>query len=229
MDKNSLRYGTFGVIAFMLLIGGAILVTKFTGFTVANSTPTASPARVAAVATPVIAPITATISRPSPTATSTIKVYIIGAVSNPGVYIMRPTDRIEDVITQAGGFTAEADQSRLNLAQRLQDEMQIVVPVRPTPGATPPPGGVSLPSDTANQGTPAKGKGATPTRTPGKMNINTASAADLESLPGIGEILAQRIVEYRTKNGPFKVLNDLKKVQGVNNSTLEKIKDQVIF
>jgi competence protein ComEA len=143
---------------------------------------------------------------------------------------MGPDDRVEDLVIKAGGFTPDSDPSRLNLAVKLHDEMQVVVPARSPSGTASPSGGITLaPDSVANQATTTKGKGATPTPTPGKMNINTASADELENLPGIGEVLAQRIVEYRTKNGPFKMLIDLKKVQGVTNATLDKVKDLIIF
>lgn len=217
---------TWFFVLFMLLVGAGILITKTTGFSFNNPTPTAVAAK-AATPKPDTPHATRT-TPPTPTIDPTIKVYVTGEVLKPDVYVMRSGDRIEDAINLAGGFTGDADKTRLDLAQRVKDEMHIVVPAKVAPGTPSPPGGITLPAGTMAQTSPGKAA-ANPTRTPGKINLNTASAADLESLPGIGEVLAQRIVEYRTKNGPFKVLDDLKKVQGVNKATLDKIKDLVTF
>ncbi len=228
--RQRVKISSLVFIAFMAIIGSALLITKISGFNLNNATPTALAARIA---TPDATTLRAT-RTPPPTNTpdSTLKIYITGEIKKPGVYVMRPGDRLEDAINQAGGFTDEADQTHLDLAQRVKDEMKIVVPVRATAGATPAQAGVILPGGNAGQPTSAAGAGkptATATRTPGKINLNTASQADLESLPGIGEVLAQRIIEYRTTHGPFKTLDDLKKVQGITKATQDKIKDQVTF
>ena len=138
-----------------------------------------------------------------------IKVHVTGAVANPGVYSFRDGDRVEDAIQAAGGALSGADLSGLNLAQRLRDEGYIVVTmpgVAPGPDATPTTPGIS---------------------STGKVNINTASAKALEALPGIGATYAQRIVEYRTKNGAFQRPQDLMDDKIIPSATYDKIKDLI--
>jgi competence protein ComEA len=138
-----------------------------------------------------------------------IKVYVTGAVVSPGVYSFRDGDRVEDAIQAAGGALGGADLSGLNLAQRLRDEGYIVVTM---PGATP--------GADASSITP----GISPT---GKVNINTATAKELETLPGIGATYAQRIVDYRTRNGAFQRPQDLVEDKIVPSATYDKIKDLI--
>ncbi len=221
------KLGTLIFLFFMLIIGGAILISRFTGLPTSTLNNSASNALAARSPGPKVGTITPTphlILVPTPTIDPTIKVFVTGEVANPGVYIMKTGDRVEDAIEKAGGFTEKADEEALDLAQRVKDEMKIVVPVLPAASATPQPGGITLP--------PTE-KALTPTGkisvTPGKVNVNTASQAELESLPGIGPVLAQRIIDYRAKNGPFKTLDELRKVQGLTRTVLDKIKDRVIF
>jgi competence protein ComEA len=134
-----------------------------------------------------------------------LKVYVTGGVLHPGVYSFKDGDRVEDAIEAAGGLAEGADATRLNMAQRLRDEGQIVVPLK---SDTPIPGSAS----------PAQA---------GKVNINAASAAQLEALPGIGDTYAQRIVEHRTKNGPFQKTTDLVDKKLIPQSTFEKIRDLI--
>jgi competence protein ComEA len=138
-----------------------------------------------------------------------LKVFVAGAVANPGVYSFRDGDRIEDAIKAAGGALPGADLSGLNLAQRLRDEGYITVP---TPGATP----------GAAAGATSPGASSS-----GKVNINTASVAELDALPGIGAAYAQRIVDYRAKNGPFQRTQDLVDAKIVPSSTYDKVKDLI--
>ncbi|UCC78166.1 MAG: ComEA family DNA-binding protein [Anaerolineales bacterium] len=123
---------------------------------------------------------------------------------------------MEDAVAAAGGGAADADLSRVNLALRLRDEQQIYVPghaeaVTPVLPTAPP-----LTSSTHTSRTPGQ-----------KININTASAAELEALPGIGPVLAQRIIDYRQANGPFGRLEDIKKVKGIGDKTFEDLKDLI--
>lgn len=137
-----------------------------------------------------------------------LKVYVTGEVATPGVYTLQENDRVEDAVRAAGGPAPEADLIKVNLAVRLRDQMQIHVPKKSTAG--------SGPTDPPSPNTPSK------------VNINTASAQDLDALPGIGPTISQRIVSYRQQNGPFKRLEDLKEAKLINNSTFEKIKDLVV-
>ncbi len=153
------------------------------------------------------------IIEPTPDPASTpgeIGVHVVGAVVNPGVYFLRQGSRVEDALEAAGGPTEEADLVRVNLAKRVYDEEQIYVPRL---GEENPP--LSPPS-TSSGG-----------QVGGKININTATAAELDTLPGIGPVLAQRIIDYRKANGPFAAIEDIKNVQGIGEGIFEEIKELI--
>jgi competence protein ComEA len=144
----------------------------------------------------------------SPSPAVTLIVDVAGAVRQPGVYEFAEGDRVIDAIERAGGPKPKADLSLLNLAAALTDGTQILVPTAGPPGAAPVPGD-------------------TPGSAAGLIDINTASATELETLSGIGEVLAATIVEYRDQNGPFASVDDLEDVSGIGPATLEEIRDQV--
>ncbi len=202
--------------AFVLLVIGVafgVLVSDRQ----ANRPPSPGAAGNGSKATP-----TATIA---PTLDLTIKVYITGEVLKPGVYQMQPGDRVLDAVRIAGGFSEWADQSRVDQALRVRDEQRIDIPRLPF---TPTP----LPAQTVGVGTPVAGppgQNAIPTASDSRINVNTASPAELDRLPGIGAVLSQRLVEYRAKIGPYRSLEDLQKVPGFTKSILEKIKDLITF
>lgn len=157
--------------------------------------------------------------RASPTATPvSLFVHVAGWVRRPGVYELREGARIIDALEMAGGPRPKADLTMLNLAAVLTDGQQIVVP-RPLPQAQPPPAAVS-PAGASVQGGVAAG-GTT------LVNVNTATAADLETLPGIGPVLAQRIVDFREQNGPFTAVDQLEEVSGIGPVTMEGLRDLV--
>lgn len=208
----------FCILAFLVGIGTLVSNLAARQSEKAAAVPTTGPGKntVAAKASPA-----ALTPQPGPTPDRIIKIFITGEVVHPGVYEMRDGDRIIDAVQVAGGFSAEADPDRIDQAQRVRDEMRIEIPRRvpsPQAGTSPDPG---LP--TAAQSV------ATASIPDGRVNINTASAADLDKLPGIGATLSQRIVDYRAKNGSFRSLDDVRKVPGLNNSIIEKIKDLIIF
>lgn len=144
----------------------------------------------------------------SPSPAVMLIVDVAGAVHQPGVYEFAEGDRVIDAIERAGGAMPKADLSLLNLAAPLTDGTQILVPKAGPPGAVVP-------------------GGAAPGSAGGLININTASATELEALPGIGEVLSATIVEYRTQNGPFASVEDLLDVSGIGPATLDEIRDQV--
>jgi competence protein ComEA len=143
-----------------------------------------------------------------------IFVHILGAVARPGLYELREGARGLDAVAAAGGFTAEADQSGLNLARFLSDGEQVVVPVV---GAAPPAGPPG--------GAPGGSTGATAVA--GKVNLNTADAAALETLPRVGPAMAARIIAWRTENGRFTAVEDLLSVTGIGDKTFEGLRDLV--
>lgn len=149
---------------------------------------------------------------PAPTATpATVTVYVSGAVVHPDVYTLPEGSRVKEAVEAAGGFAAQADRDRINLARRLHDEEQVYVP---RIGEESPP--VAPPATTGSASTSG-----------GMININTATAAELESLPGIGPTYAQRIIEYREQNGPFGRIEEIKQVRGIGEATFEGLKDQI--
>jgi len=149
----------------------------------------------------------------SPTSTpSSLFVHVAGWVRRPGVYELHEGDRVIDAIERAGGPKKGAELSGLNLAALLVDAQQVLVPRSAPAGADPaavPTGGVP---------------GTTGT---GLINVNTATADELETLPGIGEVLAATIITYREDNGPFTTVDQLIEVSGIGEVTLEEIRELV--
>jgi competence protein ComEA len=136
----------------------------------------------------------------------TVIVYISGAVRAPDVYELPSDARIKDLVLAAGGLTADADAERINLAERLKDSQHIHMPRQGEPAAED--DGAADSIDTAQ----------------GEMlDLNTASASDLEGLPGIGASLAERIVEFRASNGSLKSVDDLRNVKGIGPALFAKI------
>jgi competence protein ComEA len=138
-------------------------------------------------------------------------VDVAGAVRKPGVYEFGEGDRVIDAIRAAGGATHKARLDALNLAAPLTDGIQILVPTTAPAGAS-----------AATSGGGAPGTGTAPL-----INVNTASATELEALPGVGEVIGQAIVDYRTENGPFATVDDLLDVSGIGDATLAEIRDLV--
>ena len=156
------------------------------------------------------APTVITIHPPVPTATpAPILVYVTGAVHQPGTLHVLPSgSHVQDVIAAAGGVADLADTSRVNLAAILRDGDHIHVPL------------IHQDSDSA----------ALPTASGGnRVYVNTATAVELETLPGIGPMMALRIVAYRDVVGPFKNLDDLDNVSGIGQRTLAKLRGLVAF
>lgn len=141
-----------------------------------------------------------------------IFVDIKGEVKNPGVYQTKGGDRVKDAIDAAGGLTAEADSQKVNLAQRVEDQMVIVVPKIGEEGAAAIPAGAT--SKEASK--------------EGKVNINTATVEELKTLKGVGEKKAEAIIEYRKKNGSFKTKEDLMKVRGIGKKLFESFEERIV-
>lgn len=142
-----------------------------------------------------------------------IVVHVVGAVRKPGVYDFPDGARVVDAVKAAGGFTKRADRQQINLARPLVDGEQLVIPARG-----------SAASGAVGPGPTAGGTGAAGST---KVNINLATAADLETLPGIGPVLAERIVAYREQHGPFRSVTDLQKVSGIGPKIYEGLEPVV--
>lgn len=153
-------------------------------------------------------PVRLTILPPPPTATpgptathAPVRVYVTGAVNRPGVYELPWGAIARDAVLVAGGARASADLARVNLAHVLRDGDQIHVPE--------PEAEITLATST------------------GLVNINAATLEELDTLPGIGPGLAQRIIDYREANGPFATIEDIMDVSGIGPSTFERMKDRL--
>ena len=148
-----------------------------------------------------------------------IRVQVSGAVMSPGVYTMSEGDRVMDAVAAAGGVQPNANLSALNLARRIEDEAHYRIPfvdefVDETPPAT-----VQV-SATSSQARNDDGE-------PSPLDLNTATAGELETLPGIGPVMAERIIAYREANGRFSSVDDLDNVAGIGPKTLESLRPLV--
>ena len=148
-------------------------------------------------------------------------VDIKGEVLRPGVYEFSCESRIQEVIKKAGGFTEEADETKINLAQKITDQMQIIVPNLHSKQE----GGVT-------EGNSEKGNlsNTTPSNSKqGTVNINTATLEELQTIKGIGKKKAEAILQYRKEHGAFRTKEDLLQVKGIGKKALEAIESQVTF
>ena len=148
-------------------------------------------------------------------------VDIKGEVLRPGVYEFSCESRMQDLIKKAGGFTEEADETKINLAQKITDQMQIVVPNLHSKQE----GGVT-------EGNSEKGNlsNTTPSNLKqGTVNINTATLEELQTIKGIGKKKAEAILQYRKEHGAFRTKEDLLQVKGIGKKALEAIESQVTF
>ncbi len=158
-------------------------------------------------------------------ALNALKVYVSGAVVRPGVYTLQEGDRLEDAVDAAGGPTSGADLSAVNLALRIADERYYYIPELgelPPPAASPP---ISTEGSKFASGLPA---GEPAAGLPGGLiDLNTAPLSSLITLPGIGDVRGQSIIDYREQNGPFKLVSDVTRVPGIGKTTYENMQDLV--
>lgn len=224
-----LALGTFigvcALLAFWLLV-------RPSGPPLESSVPRVS-GTGAVVNAPTMAPV------PSPNAT--VKVHVTGSVKNPGVYELPSSARVVDAVMAAGGATTSADLQRINLAQTIIDAEQVFVPSRSMHSVSSPTVAPRLrPSRTTQP--PVTVPGATPPVDPlvtttvassgsssgsSKVNINTASTEQLDTLPGVGPSTAKAIITYRTQKGSFKRTSDLMNVPGIGPAKYDAMKSSV--
>lgn len=138
-------------------------------------------------------------------------VHVCGQVLHPGVYRLEEGQRIYEAIELAGGFTAEASRTWLNLAEKVADGMKLEVPD----------------DSQVQQWQQASMAGENPPAGSGKVNINTATREELMTLKGIGEARAEDIIRFREKQGYFQAIEDIMKVPGIKDAAFEKIKDEI--
>lgn len=147
----------------------------------------------------------------------TIFVDIVGAVNSPSMVEVGSKDRLQIAVDKAGGLTEKADRDSINLAQKLTDGAQYVIPKK----------GEEL---KINYSDNQKSEGSvknTVADSEGKVNINTADKDELKTLSGIGDVLAQRIIDYRNENNGFKSVDDINNVKGIGEKKFEEIKSEI--
>ena len=145
-------------------------------------------------------------------ARSVLVVHVVGEVQRPGLYRLRDGARIADAVHRAGGALRDADLAAVNLAAPLVDGIQVFVPSLVAVGAVVPAGGAS-----------SAGGGAAG----GLVSLSSATVAELDELPGVGPITAQKIIDYRTEHGPFASVDDLDAVPGIGPTRIEQLRELV--
>ncbi len=155
-----------------------------------------------------------------------IIVYIIGSVQNPGIVELKVDSRVSDAVEASGGLLEDADVSKINLAYKLEDGQKITIPsindktnenLSYEDFISDDPGNIISQNPSSN----------TSTSNTTKININTATQTQLESLPGIGPSTASKIISYRNENGKFKSIEDIKNVSGIGDSKFLNIKENI--
>lgn len=146
----------------------------------------------------------------APARDTTATVHVVGAVRRAGVYRLRAGQRVKDAIARAGGATDGADVQAINLAAKVADGQQVVVPRRAAPGA----------AATTTPATPGGAPGA-------PVSLNSATAEQLDTLDGVGPATAQKILEYRQQHGGFASVDDLAQIPGIGPKRLEALRAQV--
>ena len=160
---------------------------------------------------------------PSSTAQPEIVVHVMGAVKSPGVYHLSADARVHEAIEKAGGKTDQADLHSLNLAAKMRDGEQIYVPeIHQIPDV-----GQTIPTSSSSAAPPQPSVRRSASSDGSRININTATFQELQTVRGIGPTMAQRIIEYRQTSGRFATVDDLTNVKGVGEKTLEKIRDSI--
>ena len=150
-------------------------------------------------------PVAAQVEPLSVNSAPKLVVHVVGAVRRPGLYRLPDRSRIADAVTRAGGPTWKADLSAVNLAAPVADGLQVVVPARAPPDKG---GGASLPSGPQ-----------------GPVHLNTATLEELDALPGVGPVTAQKILDYRQQHGAFASIDELDAIPGIGPARLEQLRE----
>jgi len=204
-------YAYVAVAAVVLAVGARYVVfpkaaAPAGGEPLVLAAPSSSPAAPAATA--------------SPSPAADVVVYVCGAVKSPGVVRLPAEARVADALALAGGPGARAELDGVNLAAKVVDGQQIMVPER---GAVAAAGGVA----TATGGGSASAAAGSATAPGAPVNINTASLEELDALSGVGPATAQKIIDYRLASGPFKTVDDIKNVSGIGDAKFAAMKDSI--
>ena len=159
----------------------------------------------------------------SPAAAADVVVYVCGAVKSPGVVRVPADARVADALALAGGPGPRAELDGVNLAAKVVDGQQIVVPERGVAVAA----GSSAGAGSSAASGSASTAGGSATAPGAPVNINTASLEELDALDGVGPATAQKIIDYRLASGPFKVIDDIKNVSGIGDAKFAAMKDSI--
>lgn len=151
-----------------------------------------------------------------------IIVHVSGAVNKEGIVELKNNSRIIDAIDKAGGLKDEADITNINLAYIIEDGMKIHIPSKEEKEST-----IIVESNTDSEIVKQNNGIKSDNNKKSKININTATKTDLETLPGIGESTALKIIEYRKEKGKFKLIEDIKQVNGIGENKFNKIKELI--
>ena len=215
-EVNSLRAKTglskarvpvvIGLVCVVLVVAVAIGVLAWNGFTMPG---------VSAESDEVVVQADAVSEEEE--ATESIYVHITGEVQSPGMYELEQGARVQDAIDAAGGFTDEALDTSINLARELTDGEQIVVANENDTTTTSTDSSSTTSSETTSDGSVVNGK----------ININLADSETLQTLNGIGEVLASSIIAYREENGSFGSIEEIQEVSGIGEKRYENIKDYI--
>lgn len=212
---SRIRIGLGAAVVLLLVgLGVAILASAFSSPGSTRTVPAAS-----APTRPEVSRYAATHSPPKAAGVTPIFVHILGAVARPGLYELHDGDRAVDAVAAAGGFTETADRRVLNLARFVSDGEQIRVPAIGEAVAAP---GAPAAHGGAHGGADAGVAGGA-----GKVNLNTADAAALETLPRVGPAMAKRIIAWREEHGRFGRVDELLSVTGIGDKTFAELKDLV--
>lgn len=153
---------------------------------------------------------TAGLQRAAPAPAAIVVVHVVGAVRRPGLYRLRDGSRVADAVHRAGGATRRAELAGVNLAAPLADGTQIVVPSRSVAGAGAAPSSASSP--------------ASP---PAKVSLSSATLEQLDALPGVGPVTAQKILDFRQEHGAIRSVDDLDAIPGIGPARVEQLRDLV--
>ena len=201
---RAIAFGREHLVAVVLVL---VVGTLWTGYSLfqTRTTPVAAAVAPTVVATPT----------PTPSPVVTVLVHVLGAVKRPGVVELSEGSRVQDAIAAAGGLAEDADTGELNLAAVLIDGAQLKV------GTTKRPGG-ELRTD--GSGAPAGSGGA---GAAAKVSLNSATLAQLDTLPGVGPVTAQKILDWRTAHGKFSAITELQEVDGIGPKTYADLAGRV--
>ena len=155
-------------------------------------------------------PAAASLQRAAPAPAAVLVVHVVGAVHRPGLYKLRDGSRVADAVRRAGGATRRAELAGVNLAASLADGTQIVVPSRVATGSVAKPSGEPMPN-----------------APPAKVSLGSATLEQLDALPGVGPVTAQKILDYRQEHGAIRSVDDLDAIPGIGPARVEQLRDLV--